>query len=96
MKEPLLFSKENNFSSVPAVYELSHCHVHVPSSTGQAPVLNLFPQPSGTSAYTVSASVDVAVGELQEMLTRGTLSPCTPAGWELSSFLVGLDYLEKR
>lgn len=93
MKEPLLFSKENNFSSVPALYELSHCHV--PSSAGQALVLNLFPQPSDTSAYTIFAYVDMAVGELQKMLIRGTLRPCTPAGWELSSFLVGLDCLGK-
>lgn len=41
MKEPLFFSKANNSSSVPAVCELSHCHV--PSSPGQAPVLKLFP-----------------------------------------------------
>lgn len=93
LKEPLLFSKENDSSSVPTVYELSHWHV--PSSTGQAPVLNLFPQPSGISAYTISAYVDVAVGELQKMLIRGTLRPYTTAGWELSSFLVGLDCLGK-
>lgn len=69
-------------------------------STGQDLILNLFPEPSGTRTYTVSAYVGgVAVGELKKMLIRGTFLQdrrvyCTPADWKLSSFLVGLHCLE--
>lgn len=42
-------------------------------STGQDLISNLFPEPSGTRTYTISAYVGgVAVGELKKMLIRGT------------------------
>lgn len=75
------------------------------SIKGQDPVVNLFPEPSGTrndtQKHTLFLYVDgVAVGELKKILTRGTLlqDPSMygiPAGWKWSSFPIELDCLEK-
>lgn len=61
------FFKGNDLFCPLSFDELSHWHF--PSSPGQDPILNFFPELSGTSTYTISADVDgVGVGELEKIL----------------------------
>lgn len=70
MKGPLIFFKGNDLFCPLSFDELSHWHF--PSSPDQDPILNFFPELSGTSTYTISADVDgVGVGELEKILLRG-------------------------
>lgn len=97
LKGLLFLFKGNDFCP----HRLSSKSLHLPSCTDQDPILNVFPELSGTSMCTVSASVGgMAAGELVTMLSSSAFSQdprihYTSAWWKRSLFLVGLDCLEK-
>lgn len=97
MKGDLFFSRE----MIPLLSPILIIPWHLPSSTLQDPVLNLFPELRGAIAGAVSAHVGGAAGgEFKKMLIIDPFLQdpsiyCTPASWKLSSFQVGLHCIEK-
>lgn len=66
LKGLLFLFKGNDFCP----HRLLSKSLHLPSCTDQDPILNVFPELSGTSIYTMSASVDgMAVGELMKIFS---------------------------